>query len=381
MEPYDMIDRLIGVKFSPDSGKVAYVYKNTSEKSVRLTLNGKDSPSFDSIDEVLFSPDSKTIAYIVTKDKQQFVFRGDLQEGPFDKAEGLAWSPDSSQLAYIIIKNGEFRVVNNGREHYAGDFSPQTVFFEQGGYATRVQQITPPIFSPDASLMAFTKTENDKFRIVVGETGGPLFDRVSPVVFSPDSRHHAHIGVSQMLNEKKMQVVYNQNRSPFYDEIDLPVFSPDSTRLAYRVRVGDKWFMIIDGKKQKSYDAIGIPCFSPDSGTLAYQATEGNNVLMVTNGKEEPYQVRHPNAAPNMITRPCFSPDSRYLAYLVQTKPQECLLVINGDIIESFDAAYSQTIDMPLVFDSESKARFLAAFLKNDRYEAFRIDITIEPQQ
>jgi len=379
MKTYDMIDRMIGVKFSPDSEKVAYIARNITENSVRLVLNGKESPPFDSIDKILFSPDSKTLAYIVSEDKQQFVVRGDLQEGPYDKAEGLTWGPGSSQLAYIVIKNGEFRVVNNGREHYAGDFSPQTVFFEQGGYATRVQKVIPPIFSPDASQMAFMRTEKDKFQIVIGETAGPSFDVVSPIVFSPDAKQFAYVGASRMSAGMKMQVVHNQTRSLFYDEINVPVFSPDATHIAYQVKEKDQWLMMLDGKSQKPYDAVGMPAFSPDSRILAYSAIKGKNAIMVVNGKEEIYPIGKPSSSnTNMFGGPCFSPDSRHYAYLVWEKKQRFLLIVDGALAQEFDGFFFDADPTPIIFDTENQARCLIGSVKNDNIEIVRIDIRIE---
>lgn len=382
MNSFDMIDRIFGVLFSPDSTRAAYVAKDATSNNVRLIVNGVESHPFSTISEIAFSPDSKSLAYIATRDREYFVIREDQKEGPYDKVEGLTWSPDSSQLAYVAIKNGKFLVVNNELETYAGEFSPQTFFYESGGYASRVQQITPPVFSPDGSVMAFTKLEKEKFRYIIGETTGPPFDFLSTAVFSPDSTRYAYVGATQTKNNIKMQVLSDRGRGPFYDEVDLLVFSPDSKHLAYRARIDDKWFLITDGKAHKAYDLVDIPYFSPDSYIVAYRAVKGNNAIMVVNGIEYTYKINNPFNIINKLSSPCFSPDSRYIAYLVQRKPLECLLVINGFTIETFNSIFITTEDLiqSLAFDSENTARFIAGFLNGDRFEAFRIDITIDGQ-
>ena len=65
--------------------------------------------------------------------------------------------------------------------------------------------------------------------------------------------------------------------------------SPDSKRVAYAAGVGDKWFVVVDGKEEKQYDGIGegTPIFSPDSKRVAYAAQVGNKRFVVVDGKEE----------------------------------------------------------------------------------------------
>lgn len=380
MKSFDMIDRAFGVLFSPDSTKVAYVAKNISENKVRLILNGDETPPRDTISEVVFRPDSGELAYIATIDREYFVFRGDTKEGPYDKAEGLIWAPGSKQLAYIVIKGGKFLIVNNGVTEFAGDFSPQTIFYESGGYASRVQQITPPVFSPDGSLMAFTRVEKGKFRFVIGGRTGPFFDSLSAIVFSPDSKHFAYIGVNRTSEGVRMQVIHDQTRSPFYEEIDKPVFSPDSRHLAYRVGNDGKSFMVFDGEAQNPYDTLGLPYFSPDSSKMAYRAKKAKHVIMVVNGEESSFLSENRWTPIDNITPPCFSPSGRYLAYLVHEKTLQCKLVINGDAVRTFNGVSpppKQIENKPLVFDSDDRARFLLAFLEERHFEAFRIDLII----
>lgn len=65
--------------------------------------------------------------------------------------------------------------------------------------------------------------------------------------------------------------------------------SPDNKRIAYGVDIGNKRFVVVDGKEEKKYDNIGIDTliFSPDSRRLAYAARIGNKECVIVDGKVE----------------------------------------------------------------------------------------------
>jgi Tol biopolymer transport system component len=416
LKAYDLIDQSTGILFSPDSQTLAYIAKNNTSDGILLILNGKESPPVDGIKEVSFSPDSKETAYIISQDNDWYVIHNRVKEGPYDKAQSLIWSPDSTRLAYIAIKDGAFWVVNNNEKTYAGDYAPQSIFFKQGGFAAQTPRIPPPVFSPDSSRMAFTRIEEKKFRNVVGETTGPPFDQVSTVIFSPDSRHYAYIAVSRTADGIKMNAIHDNNvgtphdlidkpyfspdstklayrsmdkgqwhmvqdgkgQKPF-DLVDEPVFSPDSAKLAYRARTQGKWLMVENGTAQKPYDAIGNPVFSPDSARLAYRAIGQSRLVMVVNNKERAFETAENYATMDHISRPFFSPSGQNLIYLALINPTHSLLITN--VTEKLlNVATLTTIDIPLVFDADDRARFLAVSIKNGLFQAFQINITVTGQ-
>ena len=59
--------------------------------------------------------------------------------------------------------------------------------------------------------------------------------------------------------------------------------------MAYGAKLGDKWFVVVDGKEEKHYDGIGegYPIFSPDSKRVAYMAQVGDKRFVVVDGEEE----------------------------------------------------------------------------------------------
>ena len=64
------------------------------------------------------------------------------------------------------------------------------------------------------------------------------------------------------------------------------VFSADSKRLAHGGRRGDKFFLVVDGKKGTDYDALGHFGFSPDGRHIAFMARKGDKLAVVVDGQE-----------------------------------------------------------------------------------------------
>jgi hypothetical protein len=47
-----------------------------------------------------------------------------------------------------------------------------------------------------------------------------------------------------------------------------PVFSPDSKQILYAAKIGNKWYIVIDGKEEGQYDDVSRPYFTgTKSGT------------------------------------------------------------------------------------------------------------------
>ena len=61
--------------------------------------------------------------------------------------------------------------------------------------------------------------------------------------------------------------------------------SPDSKRVAYAAGVGDKWFVVVDGKEEKQYDGIvtigGGRIVFDSSDSLHYLALKGKGIFLV----------------------------------------------------------------------------------------------------
>ena len=64
-------------------------------------------------------------------------------------------------------------------------------------------------------------------------------------------------------------------------------FSPDSKRFAYVAFIGEKQYVVVDGRSSPDYAAIlrGTPIFSPDGKRVAYAAARQNRWSVYVDGQ------------------------------------------------------------------------------------------------
>lgn len=145
-------------------------------------------------------------------------------------------------------------------------------------------------------------------------------------VFSPDGRSVAYI----LKKGNKFAVVVNNAVGPEYDDVGPPHFSPDGKTLAYKAKEDSTWVMVIGEKKSEKFDDIDYPLFSPDGKRVAYGAKEGNKWFMVVDDKKsERY---------DKVEAPSFSADGKRVAYRgnFQTE-KKSLIVIDDKKGEKYD--------------------------------------------
>ena len=99
------------------------------------------------------------------------------------------------------------------------------------------------------------------------------------------SNNMRHIGFRMKLGNKQVVVIDGVAGKP-YDTVEIPVFSPDSKRFAYVAKENGTWFIVLDHGQQDvgSYAAIRGLQFCPDNTTLLYVADEGASQFTVING-------------------------------------------------------------------------------------------------
>jgi len=138
--------------------------------------------------------------------------------------------------------------------------------------------------------------------------------------------------------------------------------SPDSKRLAYAIRRGNKWLVVVDGVEGKEYEAVpdqipvgaGDPVFSPDSQHVAYMAVSGNKRFVVVDGHEGP--PFEDIGRQSLV----FSPDSTHGAYIA-AREQKWFVVLDGVAGKGFD----RIPEGPPIFSPNSKRLAVRAERRN----------------
>ena len=130
------------------------------------------------------------------------------------------------------------------------------------------------------------------------------------------------------------------------------MFSPDSKHVVYEAMIGNKWFIVLDGKEEKQYDWIANLVLSSDGRHVAYAAKAGNTWFTVLDGEEGKQY--------NGFERDShvFSPDNKHLAYAAEAN-KKWLLVMDGKEIGQFDAIVANA-GGKIIFDSSDRLHFLA---------------------
>jgi len=171
--------------FSPDGNHLAAVVRSGG-KAVMI-LDGKTVGTFDSIGGVQFSPDSRRLAYMVTrKTKWEQFMVCDGQEGPVFDLVGtgvgrLVFSPDSRHLAYIGIRDAQ--KLQDGSVTLDRGYTWQVMCDGRAGPVfigpawrkvwPRIVDPQQPVFSPDSRHLAHLATHGDRQFVAIDGVEGP----------------------------------------------------------------------------------------------------------------------------------------------------------------------------------------------------------------
>jgi WD40 repeat protein len=295
----DMVPWLQPPVFSADGSSVGYLEGCERQKKMRVVVNGKPGEVFDGVGlrSLEFSPDGRRFAYGAndrSAGSSWFCVIDGKQRSAFDTlGVSHAFSPDGKRIAYTGRRAQErFLVVDGEPEVPIEGIVDDSV-----------------VFSPDSHRLAYAVAKADRRAyVVVDGKAGPVHDRIggsippgiaanrasmqtayglgsaSSVLFSPDSRR-----VAYLAHSGRMKRVYLDGKA---EEVEMEflqgwmVFSDDSKRLAYGGRRGDKFFLVVDGKKGADYDVLGYFGFSHDGKHIAFMAKKGDKYVIVVDGQE-----------------------------------------------------------------------------------------------
>ena len=366
-------------------------------------VDGKEGKRYDSIivskgsfQKIVFSPDSRKFGYFGIIGSKMFLVLDGKEIKQYDdirEAGRLSFSPNGERMCYVSRRPDKTRT---GYSKY---------FVTLGGRDGKEYDgiFIPPIFSPDSRRLAYGAAIDDGtggkgFVVVNGEEGEKYTQGTIPLpFFSPDSMTVAYIATKLDKGGSccKCFVVVNGKEGSKYDFIYLPlVFSPDGKRLAYRAKNGNKWFLVVDGKEGRQFDAISFshgyrnlsdfyfslppPVFSPDSKQITYIANDSGKYYVFVQGEKEKQYLSDENY------QPIFSPDSKHVIYVVK-EDAKMAVSVNGikggkyDWISFFGYGVSQIDDIQdyykddywrktwVIFNSSDKFRYLAGNTQKDK--------------
>ncbi len=171
--------------------------------------------------------------------------------------------------------------------------------------------------SKDGRHFAFVLQKGDRQAPVVdGVVGMEYAGELIALNFSPNNQRVSYYLLTD--NKRKWQAVVDGQAGPVYDDISDLSFSPDSKRVGFVGQRAGRLVPVIDGVEGKSYtlgtDEDGMPDiafswleFSPDSKRVACQVEDGHQQVIWWTGSR---WVATPTRA-----APSFSPDSQHIIY------------------------------------------------------------------
>jgi sulfatase modifying factor 1 len=319
-----------------------------------VRIDGQSGPRCDVIGEMAFTPQADHIAYAVKEgSKYRLIVDGNAASSEFDDIKNITFSPDGKRLAYGAQINDKWFAVVDGNAGPVYDtvgnfaFSPDSRRFtfaagKQNGKKQAVvldgAEVSPvydatwmPVFSNDSKRIAFLAQDNlKKFIVADGKPNG-IYNTIGKLVFSSDSQHYAYFAGK---GDYRFLVLDGVAGTPFefLPERDIPVFGPNDNRVAYRARLEDNWFVVVNDQIGPFFDGIGDRSIvlSPDGKSHAYAAQKGQQWCVVVN--DQPGPLYDGIAAYG----PVFSPDGNHIAYgaIAHSK---YFVVLDGQPVPGYD--------------------------------------------
>ncbi|UCG78622.1 MAG: PD40 domain-containing protein [Nitrospirota bacterium] len=338
--PAGMIDQIV---ITPDG--LHYAYSSLIDGKWRMVINGVVGVESLEVDDPVFSPNGKHIAYQVKRGSKWYMAIDDnINEGCSYYCSTPVFSGVSPIIAYIEVPKGQatHRLILSD------------LMFNK---AKVLGSIASPIFTNwDNSRIAVISAEDNKHRVL--EFGfnnpddvqaGPLFDRISDIIYGPDGKTLAYVG--EQLGSRFLFFEGREESIPDGELMGPPVIRSDNKGVGIIMSVNERWFLhegfIKNGTTRKSYDEIEGLVYRHDGKAHAYAARKGDKWFIVVNGNEGPPFDR--------VVGPQFSFDNKKIVYRVRQGGERFVVVADakGKTIkrhESFEMVF------PPVFTADGKS-------------------------
>ena len=230
--PYNFREFIADPIPSPNGYGWAAVFKSPIKQ--QLCVNGKDSPTFDEINQqsIRFSPDSKQIAYFARRGHHWYVQFNDKTAGPYeDVAQAPVYDELSEQLAYIAKHNGQWYVVQN--------HEPWTPVNDAAGLQ----------FHPKThKLYAWLRVQGDNWQLHCNNT--PIDDAVSSTPARIVFAERPNAWAARLTVGSQTQIIRNGERLPINGYIlpDSIQYGPKHIQLFYITRTDQGEYLTVDGQ-------------------------------------------------------------------------------------------------------------------------------------
>ncbi len=217
------------------------------------------------------------------------------------------------------------------------------------------------------------KTDDGKAVLSVdGKIRSKEYEKFGFITFSPDSSRVAY----SVKNGDRWRVMIDETPGPEFDEISIidVAFSPDGKRLAYAARTGGTWNAVLDGKAvlPRGSDMVGHLTFSPDSRRFAFVVQKGNRQAFVEDGAVGPFFAK--------VKLSVWSPDGKRFAYVVEENGKKAV-VLDGQVGHEYEDVGSPVFSFDGRHFSYSARKNGKSLVVTDGREGplFDTDVPIDP--
>lgn len=307
LRDYDSAEKPI---FSRDGSRFAYVAKDDRKATTEfVVVDGRRGPSVDGVGTLGFSPDGRIVYGAVISGKWSIYI--EHEKGPtFDSVYYPAFARDAKTVSYVGKVGDKYAVVTDGK---------QGETFDDVGY---------PNISRYGTTVVYQAKQNGKWVVVVNDNKGPTFDSIEdgPTV-SEDGSKVAYVAYENPLS-KVLMIEDKKQALELATTIYGLRFSPDGSKVAYKVRKNNKYYVMDGDRKGPEYDLITSLVFAPDGSLVAYVAYQtGKWFLVVGDVNGPPFDG---------VDSPVFSPDSSQVAFVAKRADKRVMVAGNVKFLTYF---------------------------------------------